>query len=107
MARAKLFIKSEKLEVVRYEMPNSGHWCSAANRVQSTIANLSPQDRLAKEILSRSNMQFEIVDLSATGGVRAWLRGVKNTPTLIVEGDTSRKYEGVKAISQYVSQGQN
>ena len=111
MARVKLFIRSERLPVVRYEMPNTaggGHWCSAANRVQSTITSLAPQDRLAKEIVTRSKMPFEVVDLSDRGtGLVARIRGVKYTPTLIVEGSSRRKYEGVKAIQEYVSKGQN
>lgn len=111
MACAKLFIRSERLPVVRYEMPNTaggGHWCSAANRVQSTIVSLTPQDRLAKEILTKSKILFEVVDLSGRGrGLAARIRRVKETPTLIVEGSSRRKYEGVQAIQEYLSRGQN
>jgi glutaredoxin len=111
MTRVKLFIRSERLPVVRYEMPNTtggGHWCSAANRVQSTVTSLAPQDRLAKEILTKSKIQFEVVDLSDRGReLVARIRGVKDTPTIIVEGSSRRKYEGVRAIHEYVSKGQN
>ncbi len=63
---------------------------------------------MAKEILTESKMLFEVVDLSDRGReLVARIRGVKDTPTLIVEGSSRRKYEGVRAIQEYVSKGQN
>ncbi len=63
---------------------------------------------MAKEILTKSKMPFEVVDLSDRGtGLVARIRGVKDTPTLIVEGGSRGKYEGVRAIQEYVSKRQN
>ena len=113
MVRAKLFIRTERIPVVRYEMPNTtggGHWCSAAYRVHSTTSNIPPQDRLAKETLTRSGVEFDIVDLSDIRGGRklaTWLTRIRNTPTLLVEGHPRRKYEGIKAIAQYANKREN
>jgi hypothetical protein len=49
-------------------------------------------------------LQYDLIDLSK--GVRArlkgTLRGIKETPTLLVENSPPRRYVGFKEISQYL-----
>ncbi len=104
---AKLFIRSLRVPIVRYENPNvPGHYCQAGYRTVSTMINLSPEEDRAKKVLARSGMKFEIVDLSERGErklLAGWFRGVKHTPTLLVDGHPRRRIEGVEAISDYLS----
>ena len=71
----------------------------------TTSVKLSEQDAYAQEILRRSGLDFEVVDISK--GVRSRLgarfKGVKRTPTLLDENTNPRAYTGVKEISQYIS----
>jgi glutaredoxin len=67
---------------------------------------MSLDDTKAREILTRSGVKFEVVDLSEARGKKrlaALFRGVTKTPTLWVEGSHRQKYEGVKAISDYAT----
>jgi glutaredoxin len=104
---AKLFIRTRRAPVVRYENPNvPGHYCQAGYRTVSTMISLSPEEDRAKKALARSGVKFEIVDLSERGEKKfltGWFRGVKQTPTLLIDGHPRRRIEGVEAISDYVS----
>ncbi len=109
MGLAKLFVKSIRVPVVRYEMPNmsqGGHYCSAGYRSQSTMIDFSPEDEQARKILAQSGIEFETVDLSERGGwkkLAAWVGRVRHTPTLLVKERPQGRYEGIRAISDYVT----
>jgi hypothetical protein len=107
MGPAKLFIKSVRVPVVTYEVHDvPGHYCQDGYRTKSAMISLSQEDKQAREILMRSGMRFEVVDLSegrGRGKLVALYRGVRNTPTLWVGGGHHREYEGVRAISGYIT----
>jgi len=107
MGPPKLFIKSVRVPIATYQVHDvPGHYCQDGYRTQSTMIRLSPEDNQAREILARSGVKFQTIDLSERGGRRklsAYFEGVRRTPTLLVEGMSQRKYEGVKAISDYVA----
>lgn len=106
MIQAKLFIKSKRTTIVTgkvsVESIGAAHW-STDYTEGSNLSNLSQQDALAKNVLRKSGEQFELIDLSK--GVRVKLKrtlsGNKQTPTLLVETSPSKRYVGVKEISQY------
>jgi glutaredoxin len=104
---AKLFIKSVRLPIATYEVHDvPGHYCQDGYRTKSTIISLSPEDKQAREILTRSGVRFEVIDISegrGGGKLVAWYRRVRKTPTLWAGGGHHRKYEGVRAISEYVT----
>ena len=59
---------------------------------------------MVKDLLKKSGIDFETVDLSKGLRTRisAKLQHVSETPTLIVESSPPKRYEGVKAITQYL-----
>jgi glutaredoxin len=107
MDPARLFIRSVKVPIVTYEAHDiPGHYCQDGYRTTSETMSLSSEDRQAKEILTRSGVTFEVVDLAeGRGGKKlvAWYRGVRRTPTLWVGGSHHKKYEGIRAISEYLT----
>lgn len=64
----------------------------------------SKEDSMVKDLLKKSGIDFETVDLSRGLRTRisARLQHVSETPTLIVENNPPKRYEGVKAITQYL-----
>jgi hypothetical protein len=93
-----LYVKSEKIEHVEYTTPNWGHWCSAGYRVTETDFALNEEDRKAIELLEKSGLLFKVVDLglaSAFTRIRAKIKGVNKTPTLVF---MARKLKGLKEI---------
>ena len=107
MGPPRLFIKSIRVPIATYQVHDvPGHYCQDGYRTQSTMIRLSPEDKQAREILTRSGVKFQMIDLSELGERRkliALFRGVRKTPTLLVEGKGQRKYEGIGAISDYVT----
>lgn len=71
----------------------------------STSVKLSEQDAYANEMLRRSGIDFEVVDISKGVGSRlgAWFKGIKRTPTLLDGNTIPTSYTGVKEISQYIN----
>ncbi len=105
MDGAKLFIKSLRAPIVTMEVHDvPGHYCQNGYRTMSTGISLSHEDREAKEILARSGVKFEVIDLSEGSREKlvAWYRGVRKTPTLWVRGSRQKNYEGIRAISEYL-----
>jgi glutaredoxin len=112
MALAKLFVKSRKTTMVTgnvsMESMGSAYWVTDYAE-GSTLSNLPEQDSFARNMLRRSGFQFELIDLSR--GMRAKfsgrLNGIKQTPTLLVGTSPSKRYEGVKEISQFLTEWQS
>ncbi len=71
-----------------------------------TRISLSQQDAVAKDILRKAGIQFDVVDLSSGVRVRllARLRGVRGTPTVLVDGGSTRRYEGTKATARFIAE---
>jgi glutaredoxin len=71
----------------------------------SILSKLPQQDALAKDLLRKSGLKFDLVDLSNGIGTRlgARLKGVRQTPTLIDGNSPSRSYIGIREISRYIS----
>ena len=72
----------------------------------STYASLSAEDTRAVNLLRKSGIRFEKVDLSGSLKAKfvARVRGVAETPTLLVQDSRLKRYEGVTAISQYINE---
>jgi hypothetical protein len=104
MARAKLFVKSKKVDIVTGFNP--GSYYTRAHSLSKTQFDLPPQDAQAKDFLKKSGVEFDLVDLSKGTRVKimARLRGVTETPTLLDESSSSRRYVGLTGISRYVSE---
>ena len=64
----------------------------------STFASLPAEDARAVNLLRKSGVKFEKVDLSGSlkAKVVARIRGVAGTPTLLVQDNRLRRYEGVR-----------
>jgi glutaredoxin len=107
MGPPRLFIKSIRVPIATYQAHDvPGHYCQDGYRTESTMIRLSPEDNQAREILARSGIKFQTIDLSELRGRRkliAFFEGVRKTPTLLVEDKGQRKYAGVRAISDYVT----
>ncbi len=82
---------------------SAGPW-ENAHTVRTVSVQSSEQDELAKRLLQKANVSYELVDLSKgfRTELRARLHGVKDTPTLWVETGPVKVYAGVKAIMQYL-----
>lgn len=69
------------------------------------LTKLSPEDSFAKDVLRRSGIKYDLVDLS--DGLRtrisARIKGVKKTPTLLHNDSTPQRFVGIKAISEYAT----
>ncbi len=70
------------------------------------MISFSPDDEQAKMVLARSGIEFETLDVAERGGGRklaAWVGQVRSTPTLVVGEGRRRKYEVIRAITEYVN----
>ena len=85
MARPRLFVRSEKANVVVGY--NAGSYYTKAHSLAKTEYKLSPMDAQAKDILTKRGIDFDLVDLSRglKAGLIAKARGTGETPTLQVE----------------------
>ncbi len=102
MAKATLFVRSEKLKTITEFHP--GAYFERAHQEGTTEIRTPREDAEAKALLKRSGIDFELVDLSVGTKNRftGLIRGVRKTPTLRTEsGET---YTGLNAISKYVSE---
>jgi hypothetical protein len=112
MAKARLFVKSKRTTMitghVSMETMGSVHW-NTDYAEGSTLSSLSPQDAHAKQIVTRSGIEFDLVDVSKSVRARLTgkLSGIKQTPTLLVETSPSRRYVGLQEISRYLAERQN
>ena len=70
----------------------------------SILSKLSREDEYARDLLRRSGIGFDVVDLSKGLGpkLRGRLQGVKLTPTLIDGKEPPRMFVGIAEISEYL-----
>ena len=107
MARTRLYVRSKRTTIVTghvsVETIGTNHTTSEYAE-GSTYASLSPQDASARDLLRKSAVKFDLVDISKGIGPRlsARLKGVKQTPTLLDGNNPQKLYAGVKEISQYI-----
>ena len=109
MARARLFVKSKSVTVitghVNMETMGAVYW-NTEYAEGSTLQRFSNEDIRARDILRRSGIEFDLVDLSK--GVKtslvARIHGVKETPTLEIRESALKRCVGLKAISDYVNE---
>lgn len=115
MADASLFVRSSRIDRIgavyganTHSRPSlHGYYRgnSVGSEATTTRVSFMLEDASAIELLRKSSIRFEILDISdrAVARFKARIRRAKQTPTLIVRNDHSERYEGVKAISEYVS----
>ena len=109
MAGARLFVKSVQTEVPDKPIYISG--LGAGPQLvsgKSKLTTLSQQDAQAKDLLKKSGIPFELIDISKGFRTRIGAKrsGVAETPTLLDRESVSKRYVGLKAISQYVAEKQ-
>ncbi len=100
-----LYVKSEKVDLVEYTMPNWGHWCSAGYRSKGVAESFSAEDREAVECLEQKGLSFSLVDLSGCPlktRLRARITGINRTPTLVL--DDGSKLKGIEQIRKYFNE---
>ena len=98
----KLYVKSEKVELVKYTMPNADHYCSAGYRSQGVLSNYTPEDEEALTNLRNKGVSFSLVDLSSCpleSKLTAKMSRINRTPTLVLDDGT--KIEGIDRIKEY------
>ena len=100
-----LFVKSQKVDMVKYTMPNlsgGGHWCSAGYRSQGVLSSYASEDEEALTGLRSKGVNFSLVDLSVCPfetRLKAKMSGVNKTPTLVLDNGT--RIEGVNRIREH------
>jgi len=102
-----LFVKSEKVERLEYTVPNFGHYCSAGYRATGTNCALCEEDQKAIELIEKAGISYVLVDLgqaSAALRLKARMRGIKTTPTLIYEGQKLEKLQGIMSIIRLIAE---
>ena len=80
-------------------MPHHDHWCSAGYRAAKTDLILGEEDKKAVELLEKTGLRYILVDLglaSATTRIKAKIKGVNTTPTLIYK---NLKLKGLQQIT--------
>jgi hypothetical protein len=111
MAQPRLYVKTKRTRVitghVSVEIIGQVHTTSEYTE-GSTLAKLSQDDALAKDLLRKARLRFDLVDLSDGIGTRlaARLNGVTQTPTLLDRNSPSKLHIGLKEISRYISSNQ-
>ena len=101
----RLYVESQKTNVVAYTMPNFGHYCSAGYRTQGIQISYEPQDEKVITHLKSKGISFNLVDFSLYDSfdtrLKAKLSGVRRTPTLVLNNGT--KIEGTDKILEYLN----
>ena len=72
----------------------------------SILAQLSKEDESARDLLRRSGISFELVDLSRGIGpnLRAKLKGISQTPALFDGNKPPGLFVGVNEITRYIKE---
>ena len=112
MSRAKLFVKSKRTAWItgHVSVESMGAAHTTTDYAEgSTVVSLSQDDAWANNLLKRAGLQFDLIDLSRGIGTRlkGTLNRINKTPTLIVESRPSKRYIGVREISQFLSDSRN
>jgi predicted DsbA family dithiol-disulfide isomerase len=84
-------------------MPNFGYYCSARFRSQGVLSSFSFEDEEALTSLRSKSVSFSLVDLSSCSfenRLKAKMRGINRTPTLVLDGGT--KIEGIAKIKKWL-----
>lgn len=101
MGNLTLYVKSEKISIVQYSEGIPGHPCTAAYRVKEIFERFKPEDEEAINLLNEAGIDYNLVDLSDcpfTTQLAAKIRGINETPTLVLE--SGEKIKGVQNIKQ-------
>ena len=111
MARARLYVESERASMVtgHVGMETIGAAHTTAEYAEgSTLTKLPRQDELARDLLRKSGLKFDLIDLSNGFRTRLWarLKGVRKTPTLLDGNSPKRTYVGVGEIFNYIRSNQ-
>jgi len=102
----RLYIKSEKIDLVEYTMPHQtmgGHYCSAGYRSKGVMRKHSFEDEQAIKYLTSNGFSFDLVDLSdCSFGTRleAKISRINKTPSLVLDDGT--KIKGIEQIREYL-----
>lgn len=112
MNQARLYVRSKRSTVItgHVSMESFGSVHTTSDYAEgSTLAKLSEVDEYARNLLRRSGVSFELVDLSKGIGpkLRARLRGIRLTPALVDENKPPGIFFGVNGIVQYVNERAN
>lgn len=95
-----LYVKSEKIPIVRYSEGVTGHACTGAYRATQTDCIYKPEDKEALDLLKEVGTTYKLIDLSDcpfSTQLKAKITGVNETPTLVLNG---RKIKGSQNIKQ-------
>ena len=98
-----LYVKSEKIPIVKHSVGIHGHPCTAADRAVQTHTLLTPEDQEAKELVEKSGVSFKIIDLgecSFLTQIKAKISGINKTPTLILNGKAIRGIQNIRKALQ-------
>lgn len=101
MVNLTLYVKSEKIPIVQYSEGIPGHPCTAAYRVKEIFKRFKPEDEEAINLLKEAGINYKLVDLSDcpfTTQITAKIRGINETPTLVLEN--REKVKGIQNIKQ-------
>ncbi|MEM2249894.1 MAG: hypothetical protein QXP16_04270 [Candidatus Bathyarchaeia archaeon] len=102
MENLTLYIKSEKIEVVRYAEGIKGHPCTAY-RVKEIFKKFKPEDEEAMELLNKTGIKYKLIDLSdcpITTQIKAKILRINETPTLVLEN--GEKIKSIQSIKQAI-----
>jgi hypothetical protein len=99
-----LYVKSEKISIVQHAEDIYGHPCVIPYRGAQTLYNYKLEDQKAIGLLEAAGTNHQIIDLSNcsfTTQLMAKIKGINETPTLIMNG---RKIEGLESITQILQE---
>jgi glutaredoxin len=99
-----LYVKSEKVSIVPITEGIYDHPCSGARRATQTFHNYKPEDQKAMDLLEEAGTNHQIIDLSNCSfatQLMAKIKGINETPTLIMNG---RKIKGSENITQILQE---
>ena len=113
MDRPRLYIRSKRTTVftahVSMEAMGAAGHTTGEYTEGSVQVKLNKEDQLAKDLLKRSGLDYDLADLSKGLGLklRARLIGVKQTPTLVDGSNPRQFYVGINEISQFAKSHAN
>lgn len=104
-----LYLKSEKYDLIGYDLAVPGHGCSGAYRSKGTEFVFKEDDAEAKLLMENCEprLAFEAVDLTQCSFLKrlqAKFAALNKTPTLVVDG---RKYRGLEDIRKFLEERTN
>jgi hypothetical protein len=88
-------------------MPNFGHYCSAGYRATGINCALCEEDQETIEFLEKAGIVYVLVDLgqaSIAMRLKARMKGIKTTPTLMYEGWKLEKLQQIMSSIEPTAQ---